>query len=205
MRRRRQGWRKANCGSRAKPEPVPLPMTSLGDLGSRGLLHRDINGKELNRDGLPRGPFDIAQITDSVPTWPALWGHDASRETRMVVAPDQQGLVRPGCDARAVQAWERTASRLHFSLDFRVNSQPLAACLTPELNNRRAGMAEFPVYGFAMGNTVGAMGEYDAWPDRLLVVRNAPATRADDTYDLETAGARRARHTPAFARATGPR
>ena len=33
--------------------------------------------------------------------------------------------------ARAARVWE-TATRLHFNLDFRLNSQSLAACLTPE-------------------------------------------------------------------------
>ena len=33
-----------------------------------------------------------------------------------------------------MDAWQRTASRLHFNRDFRINSQPLAACLTPDLS-----------------------------------------------------------------------
>jgi len=114
--------------------PVPLPMASLGDLGNRGLYHMDISGTEIIGSGLPRGPFDIAPITDDgIPTWPALWGHDAGRESRLVVTPDRQGIVRPGCDARATEAWEQTVSRLHFNRDFRLNSQPLAACMTPGL------------------------------------------------------------------------
>lgn len=31
-----------------------------------------------------------------------------------------------------MDVWERTATRLHFNLDFRLNSQSLAACITPE-------------------------------------------------------------------------
>ena len=47
----------------------------------------------------------------------------------MTVEPDRQGEVRMGCNARAADAW-RTATRLHFNRDFRLNSQSLAACLT---------------------------------------------------------------------------
>jgi len=50
----------------------------------------------------------------------------------MVVGPDSKGTARPGCEEKAVGVWERTASRLHFNQDFRINSQPLAACVTPE-------------------------------------------------------------------------
>ena len=77
--------------------------------------------------------FDVVDLPPgSVPTWPALWSHTATRETRMVVVPDSAGEVRPGCEGRATEAWQRTASRLHFNRDFRINSQPLAACVTPE-------------------------------------------------------------------------
>ena len=117
-----------------RQHPVPLPLARLGELGSRGLLDRDINGTEVTREGLPRGPFDIVSLQpQEVPTWPALWAHSAARETQMIVMPDSAGEVRPGCDDHATNAWQRTASRLHFNRDFRINSQPLAACLTPEL------------------------------------------------------------------------
>ena len=79
---------------------------------------------------LPRGPFEIIPI-QGVPQYPALWGHDAQRERSLVILPDSEGEVRPGCDDRAVTAWNATASRLHFNRDFQINSQSLAACLTP--------------------------------------------------------------------------
>ena len=107
---------------------APLFTTSLGAIGKRGLHHRDISGNQS--DGTPRGPFDIIPI-QGVPQYPALWGHDAERERSLVVAPDSEGEVRPGCDDHAVSVWNRTASRLHFTLDFRINSQSLTACLTP--------------------------------------------------------------------------
>ena len=56
---------------------------------------------------------------------------DAGRERRLVVEPDSRGEVREGRTKKAESAWN-TATRLHFNRDFRLNSQSLAACLTPE-------------------------------------------------------------------------
>ncbi len=114
-------------------EAIELPITKLDELGARGLYHMDISGTETNQNDLPRGPFEIVPVqVEDVPTWPALWGHDAIRETHMVVEPESMGLVRPRCEERAVNVWQKTASRLHFNRDFRLNSQPLSACLTQE-------------------------------------------------------------------------
>lgn len=105
-----------------------LETTCLGTLGRKGLVDRDISGKPSG--GKPRGPFIIVPI-QGVPQYPALWGHNAKHERSLIVLPDSEGEVRPGCDNRAVKAWNATASRLHFNRDFRINSQSLTACLTP--------------------------------------------------------------------------
>ena len=106
-----------------------LPVAPLNRLGRRGLLHRDISGKHPG--GAPRGPFDILVARDR-PLYPVLWAHNAERERSMVVAPDREGVVREGKEVQAVEVWKNTASQLHFNLDFQLNSQSLAACLTPE-------------------------------------------------------------------------
>ena len=110
-------------------EAQPLPVAVLADLGRRGLVHRDINGR--NSDNSPRGPFDVVPRHGVVSAYPMLWEHGAQRERRLVVEPDTEGRVRQDCDTRALDVWE-TATRLHLTLDFRLNSQSLAACLTPE-------------------------------------------------------------------------
>ncbi len=108
-----------------RQDACALPLCRLGVLGDRGVFSMDVNGTN------GRGPFDIRAIDDGeFPEWPTLWAHDAKRETRLVVSPDTQGVVRPACADRAQTLWDRTASRLHFSCDFQLNSQPLAACLT---------------------------------------------------------------------------
>ena len=106
---------------------TPLSTIRLGTIGKTGLLHRDISG---TTNGAPRGPFEIIPI-QGVPQYPVLWSHDAQRERSLVVPPDSEGEVRPGCDAHAIEVWNITASRLHFNLDFQINSQSLTACLTP--------------------------------------------------------------------------
>ena len=108
----------------ARIEGIDLQVTTLGALGERGLYHLDIKGPN-------RGPFGIQRLSaGQVASYPALSFHSARRERRLVVEPDTQGRVRQGYDAKALQVW-KTATRLHFNLDFRLNSQSLAACMTP--------------------------------------------------------------------------
>ena len=105
----------------SKP-PIELKAAALDEIAALGTYHLDITGPA------PRGPFDkIAPIPTA--TYPALWNHDARRETRMVCLPDSQLRVRPGMEEKATVVWA-TASRAHINLDFRFNSQPLAAAFT---------------------------------------------------------------------------
>ena len=110
-----------------QPEATPIPIVRLGAVARRGLYHLDIVGAP------PRGAFDIRPVRQGeVPDYPALWGHDANRERRLVVHPDRCGDVRAEHTKKAAYDWGRTASRLHCNLDFQLNSQSLAMCLTPE-------------------------------------------------------------------------
>ena len=113
-------------------EAFDVPITTLFELGERGPLHRDISG--WSSQGAPRGPWDIVDLSgaETPPTYPALWAHRAERERCLVVEPDRAGRVREGCENAAVDRWSSAASQLHFNLDFQINSQSLAACLTPE-------------------------------------------------------------------------
>ena len=113
-----------------------LPVTRLETLGTRGLLHRDLSEATVigyREDGTPkhRGPFEILPLTSEAPTLPVLWNHRSDAERHLIVKADHQARIRKGADAEAARAW-RTASRLHFSLDFRLNTQSLAACMTLE-------------------------------------------------------------------------
>ena len=117
------------------PMAAKLPVVTLGTVAARGLVDRDINGGPTDRDktGPPQGPFTVRAINHGeVPTYPMLWAHSADREKRFVVLPDSCGDPRPDDDPRAVERWNRAASRLHANRDFQLNSQSLAMCLTPE-------------------------------------------------------------------------
>ena len=113
-----------------------LPTTQLGSLGVRGLLHRDISGAQAPGTDSPRGPFDVQPLEarNAAIPYPVLWTHAAERERTLVIVPDSQGVVKPGCEDHAAEIWNRTATRLHCNLDFQLNSQSLAACLTAELS-----------------------------------------------------------------------
>ena len=115
-------------------QSLTLPITVLSNLGNRGLYDMDIVSTQVNsKHGGPRGPFDEQPLDSTmVPTYPMLWSHKAKRERRMTVEADTMGVVRPGCRERAIEAWEKTASQLHFNRDFQINSQSLTACLTPQ-------------------------------------------------------------------------
>ena len=104
-----------------------IPIAMLNELGSRGLLHRDLTGAP------PRGPFDKMPLRPGqAPTYPALYSHAANRERSFIVDADCELVPREGQQDKAADIWTRTASRLHLTLDFGLSSQSLAACLTPE-------------------------------------------------------------------------
>ncbi len=116
------GLSRARLWLPGQPSSVPIRTTLLGRAGRLGFVDRDITGPA------PRGPFDK---TDPSPTatYPALWNHNASQETRIVCIPDSQLLVRNGMEDRANKIWA-TASRSHLNRDFTFGSQALAAAFT---------------------------------------------------------------------------
>ncbi len=118
-----------------RTQAAELPVAALGRLAERGLVHRDINGGPTGPEkaGAPRGPFTIRAIRPGeVPTYPMLWAHNAKRERTLEVRHDSCGDPHAGDEARAIQLYRRAASRLHCNLDFQLNSQSLAMCMTPK-------------------------------------------------------------------------
>ena len=102
--------------------PLELKVAALSDVGRRGWHDINIAGSA--------GPFTKAKPSPTS-TYPALWSHNAKRETLLVCDPDSQLIVRPGMEERASVAWA-TAGRAHINRDFRFNSQPLAAAFTEQ-------------------------------------------------------------------------
>lgn len=107
---------------------ISIPLVPLRELGVPGPYHLDIKAT----GNTARGPFIIEDLNSGdTASYPILWGHDAQRERRLRVEPDSQGRVDAQQHDSALSVWE-TATRLHCNLDFQINSQPLAACLTEE-------------------------------------------------------------------------
>ena len=108
---------------------IHLPITRLGNLGTRGPVDRDIIATERTST---RGPLIKVPHPGGRVDFPMLWNHDCSKETRLVVYPDTEGRIdKEGLRDKAARIW-KTATRLHFSRNFDFGSQPLAACITPE-------------------------------------------------------------------------
>ena len=167
-----------------------IPIALLRDLGFRGPVHRDIN--EGGRK--PRGPYDVSPPTDKYrretprpvkekereghaeSDHPMLWSHDAAMETRMVVYPCSTGTVRPGMGDKAQKLVDgftnkdgvriAGATRLHINCDFRVNSQPHGACLTP---GPAIGGRAWPSFAPNPAN----IGDYELWEKALCAWLNS--------------------------------
>jgi len=110
---------------------ISLPLCKLGELGKCGPVHRTIWGGKQNPDG---GGYSLYDYKGGKVHFPVLWNHDNTEETKLVVPIDKYGIRVSNTKAaktKAAEVWE-TATRLHFNLDFRFTSQPLAACLTNE-------------------------------------------------------------------------
>ena len=99
-----------------------FPVDKLSNVGALGRYSLDITGAP------PRGPFDRRPPSITA-TYPSLWNHNASNETRLICQPDSQLAVRAGLEEKAAKVWV-TASRAHISIDFRFTSQPLAGAYT---------------------------------------------------------------------------
>lgn len=121
---------------------LDLPVARLKDIGQRGLVHRDINEakknpKDSEKNNIQRGPFKKIKLgKNERSTHPFLWTHEAKsgkfgRESRLLVQPDSQGEVRPNHEERAEERWKKS-SKVCINSGFTLNSQALAACLTPE-------------------------------------------------------------------------
>jgi len=162
----------------ARHRVLELPISPLGRLGYRGWVDRDISGR--TPDGFARGPFEIVKLSKRADytqaSWPVLWCHDHRAETAMCVLPCSQGAERPELREFALVVWEGRpdlgefsiagATRLHINRDFRVNSQPVAACLTPK---RAIGGRAWPSFQ----PTADDEAENESWEKALCVWLNS--------------------------------
>ena len=108
------------------PSGDNLDVVRLRDIAEVGTYHLDIVGP------LPRGPFTKMPASPAA-SYPALWNHDATKETRTICSPDSSLQVRVGMEEKAANVWS-TASRSHINLDFTFSSQPLAIAFTEDIS-----------------------------------------------------------------------
>ena len=120
------------------PKKFKFAILPKGKIANLGLVSRDINGPK------PRGAFDKAAFSPTA-TYPALWNHDARKETKIVCQPDSSLRVRLGMEQKSETTWQ-VASRAHRNQDFRFNSQPLTVAFTDQ---KTMGGTAWPNVGFA--------------------------------------------------------
>ena len=110
----------------AEPQALELPITRLGEISQLGVHDSMLTMATHN------GPF-VKEAPSPTATYPALYNHDATRETKLICDPDSQLRVKPGKEMRAAELWA-TAGRAHINRDFRFNSQPLAVAFTSRVS-----------------------------------------------------------------------
>ena len=96
-----------------------------------------LSGAGIERDGLPKGPFEILDGVPAGAAYPCLWNHKTARERSFVVLPDRHAKVRhvvgrtDEMQARAEGRWA-SATRAHYNRDLRFNAQSLIVAMTPD-------------------------------------------------------------------------
>lgn len=117
-------------------EAISVPIATVQAIGEIGPYHADINFSSPG--GGIRGPFVISDVQkNSTPTYPALWKHDAARETTMMFDAESEAQPRHArnakekalIDHKVATIWA-TASHCHFNQNFRFNSQSTAMQFT---------------------------------------------------------------------------
>ena len=123
------------AGTDAHRIPVVPIRDTINRIGPHDL---DIIGALLKSDGYAQGPFIKVIGCPPGSAYPTLWNHDAARERRLIVAPDNHCRIRtvdgkvPDLIAeRAAKVWA-TAGRIHYNRDFQLNSQSLAVAFTEQ-------------------------------------------------------------------------
>ena len=106
-----------------EPEAPTIPVSTVDRICQIGI--NDVN--IVGRGG--QTAFEIVRPAPSAATYPMLWGHDAGRETHLIVGPDSEGRIKTNRADRAAEIWA-TRSHAHHNRGFRFNSQPLAVAFT---------------------------------------------------------------------------
>ena len=104
---------------------LTIPVSVIQNVCQVGITHNNIVGNSK------QAAFFLDKNLSSAPSYPMLWNHDATKETKLVVQPDSEGRVKPNMNSRAVEIWNTRSHALH-NADFRFNSQPLGVAFTEQ-------------------------------------------------------------------------
>ena len=104
-------------------DPLPLPVIDLENIAKTGYYHLQIINGPPND-----APFKRTAPSDTS-TYPALWSHNAKRETHIICEPDSQLLVKPSMETQAARIW-KSAGHCHLTQDHTLTSQPLSVAFT---------------------------------------------------------------------------
>ena len=102
---------------------IPLPTTKVANLAQVGPLARDITGRGSS-------PFFQRSGYQSTHEHPILWSHDHNEQRNMDTKPDNHLEIRKGLDEEAERMWNKYATHLHISIEFRFNANATVAAFT---------------------------------------------------------------------------
>ena len=104
-------------------EAPTIPVSTVDRICQIGINDVNIVGRGQQT------AFELVRPMSAAATYPMLWGHDAGRETHLIVEPDSDGRIKTDRAGRAAEIWA-TRSHAHHNRGFRFNSQPLAVAFT---------------------------------------------------------------------------
>lgn len=107
-------------------------MTTLRDVADMGLLARDITENTHNKNGEPRGPFNMVQYNENSDGYPCLWDNKKDMQQSMVVGPTYVLEVKVDAAVGHAERVLDTATRVHINLQIDYRSQRLVAAYTEE-------------------------------------------------------------------------
>jgi len=120
--------------------PVRINMTVMEGIGEGGLLARDIDGDELVRGKMPRGPFVFVEET-SCTQYPGVNRHDKDAQSSMKMEPDGYYVPKENAKSEQVEAAWKKSGRVIIATHWRFNTQP---CVCGYVGKAVLGGSAFP-------------------------------------------------------------
>jgi len=108
----------------------PIHVTPLNTLATIGEYHTRFMPGYKQADPVFR--TEKHKNGGAIPEYPCLWAHSCKTQTRLIVDIDRSMHILEGQREKALEVWQKKASRLMSNVEFRVNSQKFSMCRTQE-------------------------------------------------------------------------